>query len=167
MIRRGSFIRNIIRPLKSIGKKRSGQDVTIKQSHGGSGKQGRSIIDGLEADVATLALAYDIDSIADKGLLSKNWQKELPDNSTPYTSTIVFLVKKAIQSRLKTGMIWSRTAYQSSPRIRKHRGARGGTTSPHGHMLIRSIAETRKNRVVYERVVRPCRGVGFGSPAAH
>lgn len=86
---------------KEYWKEKSGQDVTIKQSHGGSGKQGRSIIDGLEADVATLALAYDIDSIADKGLLSKNWQKELPDNSTPYTSTIVFLVKKGNPKQIK------------------------------------------------------------------
>ncbi|MGE6631054.1 sulfate ABC transporter substrate-binding protein [Bacillus sp. NPDC077027] len=75
-------------------KGKTGEDVTIKQSHGGSGKQGRSIIDGLEADVATLALGYDIDAIADSGLLAKEWQKEFPDQSTPYTSTIVFLVKK-------------------------------------------------------------------------
>ncbi len=71
------------------------QTVTIKQSHGGSGKQARAVIDGLDADVVTLALAYDIDEIADKGnLLPKNWQARLPDNSTPYTSTIVFLVRK-------------------------------------------------------------------------
>ncbi len=74
--------------------KQSGQKVTIKQSHGGSGKQSRSVIDGLEADVVTLALAYDIDAIAEKGLLAKDWQKNLPDNSSPYTSTIVFLVRK-------------------------------------------------------------------------
>ncbi len=76
-------------------KARSGQDVTFKMSHGGSGKQSRAIIDGLEADVATLALAYDIDAIAAKGkLLPADWQKALPDNSAPYTSTIVFLVRK-------------------------------------------------------------------------
>ncbi len=76
-------------------KEESGQDVTIQQSHGGSGKQGRAVIDGLEADVVTLALAYDIDAIYGTGnLLAKDWQKRLPENSTPYTSTIVFLVKK-------------------------------------------------------------------------
>jgi sulfate transport system substrate-binding protein len=75
-------------------KKGTGQDVTINQSHGGSGAQARSVIDGLKADVVTLGLAYDIDSIADHGLLSKNWQSRLPDNATPYTSTIVFLVRK-------------------------------------------------------------------------
>lgn len=76
-------------------KGKTGQDVTIRQSHGGSGKQARSVIDGLEADVVTLALAYDIDQIADKaGTLPADWQSRLPDNSSPYTSTIVLLVRK-------------------------------------------------------------------------
>ena len=76
-------------------KNKTGQDVTIRQSHGGSGKQARSVIDGLEADVVTLALAYDIDQIAEKaGSLPTDWQKLLPDNSSPYTSTIVLLVRK-------------------------------------------------------------------------
>jgi sulfate transport system substrate-binding protein len=75
-------------------KEKTGQTITINQSHGGSGKQGRAVIDGLEADVVTLALAYDIDEIAQAGLIGENWQKRLPDNSSPYTSTIVFLVRK-------------------------------------------------------------------------
>ncbi len=76
-------------------KEKSGQNVTVKQSHGGSGKQARAVIDGLEADVVTLALAYDIDAISERGnLLPKNWQSRLPNNSAPYTSTIVFLVRK-------------------------------------------------------------------------
>ena len=75
-------------------KNRTGQDLTINQSHGGSGAQARSVIDGLQADVVTLALAYDIDSIADRGLIAQNWQSRLPNNSTPYTSTVVFLVKR-------------------------------------------------------------------------
>jgi sulfate transport system substrate-binding protein len=74
--------------------KESGKSVEIKQSHGGSGSQARSVIDGLQADVVTLALAYDIDAIANKGLLAKDWQARLPQNSSPYTSTIVFLVRK-------------------------------------------------------------------------
>lgn len=82
--------------------KKTGQPVTIQQSHGGSGKQGRAVIDGLEADVVTLALAYDIDEIANLGgLLSKDWQKKLKDNSTPYTSTIVFLVRKGNPKGIK------------------------------------------------------------------
>ena len=75
-------------------KEKTGQDVIINQSHGGSGKQGRSVIEGLEADVVTLALAYDIDAISDAGLIDSEWQKEFADNSSPYTSTIVFLVRK-------------------------------------------------------------------------
>ena len=74
--------------------KSNGQKVSIKQSHGGSGKQARSVIDGLDADVVTLALAYDIDAIQEKGLINPGWQKRLPHNSSPYTSTIVFLVRK-------------------------------------------------------------------------
>jgi sulfate transport system substrate-binding protein len=76
-------------------KTKTGDNVTIRQSHGGSGKQARSVIDGLEADVVTLALAYDIDAIhAKSGLIPKDWQQRLPHNSAPYTSTIVFLVRK-------------------------------------------------------------------------
>jgi sulfate/thiosulfate-binding protein len=72
----------------------TGKSVEVQQSHGGSSKQGRAVLDGLEADVLTLALAYDIDAVAEGGLLAKDWQKRLPNNSSPYTSTIVFLVRK-------------------------------------------------------------------------
>ena len=82
-------------------KGKSGADVTINQSHGGSGKQARAVIDGLEADVVTLALAYDIDAIAQAGLLARNWQTRLPDHSAPYTSTIVFLVRKGNPKGIK------------------------------------------------------------------
>jgi sulfate transport system substrate-binding protein len=81
--------------------KKSGEKVIIKQSHGGAGKQARAVIDGLEADVVTLALAYDIDAIAEKGLIKPGWQKELPHNSSPYTSTIVFLVRKGNPKNIK------------------------------------------------------------------
>ena len=78
------------------------QDVTFKQSHGGSGKQARGVIDGLDADVVTLALAYDIDAIHDKAkLIPEDWQKRLPHNSSPYTSTIVFLVRKGNPKHIK------------------------------------------------------------------
>ena len=82
-------------------KAETGKSVEIKASHGGSGKQARSVIDGLEADVVTLALAYDIDAIADKGFIAQDWQKRLPDNSSPYTSTIVFLVRKGNPKAIK------------------------------------------------------------------
>jgi sulfate transport system substrate-binding protein len=83
-------------------KAETGEDVTVKQSHGGSGKQARAVIDGLDADVVTLALARDIDGIADKAkLLPADWQKRLAHNSTPYTSTIVFLVRKGNEKGIK------------------------------------------------------------------
>ena len=79
---------------KAEWQKESNQDVVFAQSHGGSGKQARSVREGLEADVVTLALAYDVDEIAQAGLIEPDWQQKFPDNSAPYTSTIVFLVRK-------------------------------------------------------------------------
>ena len=80
---------------------KTGQTVTIRQSHGGSGGQARAVIDGLEADVVTLALAYDIDAVAQAGLTAPAWQKRLPQNSSPYTSTIVFVVRKGNPKGIK------------------------------------------------------------------
>ncbi|MCS6504215.1 sulfate ABC transporter substrate-binding protein [Burkholderia thailandensis] len=82
-------------------KAKTGETVNFKQSHGGSGAQARSVLDGLQADVVTLALAYDIDALANKGLINKDWQKRLPDNASPYTSTIVFLVRKGNPKAIK------------------------------------------------------------------
>ena len=83
-------------------KNRNNEVVTIKQSHGGSGKQARSVIDGLEADVVTLALAYDVDALHEKGkLIPADWQKRLPHNAAPYTSTIVFLVRKGNPKKIR------------------------------------------------------------------
>lgn len=82
-------------------KAQTGESVTFKQSHGGSGAQARSVLDGLQADVVTLALAYDIDALSNKGLIDRNWQKRLPDNASPYTSTIVFLVRKGNPKHIK------------------------------------------------------------------
>ena len=82
-------------------KKRTGQEVSFKQSHGGSGKQARAVASGLQADVVTLALANDIDEIVRSGQIDRNWQKEFPHNSAPYTSTIVFLVRKGNPKQIK------------------------------------------------------------------
>ena len=82
-------------------KAKTGDDVVVKQSHGGSGKQARAVMDGLRADVVTLALAYDIDVLAQAGLIPANWQKRLPNNSSPYTSTIVFVVRKGNPKQIK------------------------------------------------------------------
>ncbi len=81
--------------------KETGKSIEIKQSHGGSGSQARAVIDGLQADVVTLALAYDVDAVAAKGLLPADWQKRLPQNASPYTSTIVFLVRKGNPKGIK------------------------------------------------------------------
>jgi len=85
----------------SAYQKETGKSVEIKQSHGGSGSQARAVIDGLQADVVTLALAYDIDAVAAKGLIPADWQKRLPLNASPYTSTIVFLVRKGNPKGIK------------------------------------------------------------------
>src|SRR5437763_902156 len=82
-------------------KAKTGERVTINQSHGGSGKQARSVIDGLEADVVTLGLGYDVEAIQKAGLIAPNWQKRLPANSAPYTSTIVFLVRTGNPKHIK------------------------------------------------------------------
>jgi sulfate/thiosulfate transport system substrate-binding protein len=81
--------------------KETGKSVEIRQSHGGSGSQARAVIDGLQADIVTLALAYDVDAIAAKGLIPADWQKRLPQNASPYTSTIVFLVRKGNPKAIK------------------------------------------------------------------
>src|SRR5690606_6575137 len=83
-------------------KEKTGDTVQIKQSHGGSGKQARTVIDGIAADVVTLALAPDIDAIAQRGLIAQDWQKRLDRNSSPYTSTIVFLVRKGNPKEITT-----------------------------------------------------------------
>ncbi|MEY2633600.1 MAG: hypothetical protein RIR00_2254 [Pseudomonadota bacterium] len=80
---------------------RTGQSVTLRQSHGGSGKQARAVVDGLEADVVTLALAYDIDALAERQLIPRDWQRRFPHNASPYTSTIVFLVRKGNPKSIK------------------------------------------------------------------
>jgi sulfate/thiosulfate-binding protein len=105
-------------------KKKSGQDVSIRQSHGGSGKQARTVIDGLPADVVTLALAYDIDALVKQGkLLPANWQSRLPNNSSPYTSTIVFLVRKGNPKKIKD---WSDLARQDVSVITPNPKTSGG-----------------------------------------
>lgn len=92
---------NYNKAFSAYWKKETGQKVTIKQSHGGSGKQSRAVLDGLEADVVTLALGYDIDALQEKGLINEGWQSKFDHNSSPYTSTIVFLVRKGNPKGIK------------------------------------------------------------------
>jgi sulfate/thiosulfate-binding protein len=127
-------------------KAKGGEDVKINQSHGGSGKQARSVIDGLEADVVTLALAYDIDAVADKGgLLAKDWQTRLPTNSSPYTSTIVFLVKKGNPKAIKDWDDLVKPGVQViTPNPKTSGGARWNYLAAWGHALNKNNGDQAK-----------------------
>jgi sulfate/thiosulfate transport system substrate-binding protein len=137
-------------------KAEKGVDVTIRQSHGGSGKQARSVIDGLEADVVTLALAYDIDEIADKArLLPAEWQKRLPDNSAPYTSTIVFLVRKGNPRHIKD---WDDIARPGvsviTPNPKTSGGARWNYLAAWGYALRKFGGDQAKAKDFVARIYR-------------
>ncbi|HEU4935938.1 MAG TPA: sulfate ABC transporter substrate-binding protein [Vicinamibacterales bacterium] len=117
-------------------KAKSGQAITIRQSHGGSGGQARAVIDGLEADVVTLALAYDVDAIAQSGLTSTAWQKRFPQNSSPYTSTIVFLVRKGNPKGIKDWGDLSKPGIQIiTPNPKTSGGARWNYLAAWGYAL--------------------------------
>ena len=127
---------------------KSGDKVTINQSHGGSGKQARSVIDGLRADVVTLALAYDVDAIAEKGkLLPLDWQTKLPNHSAPYTSTILFLVRKGNPRGIKD---WSDLAHPGvsviTPNPKTSGGARWNYLAAWGYALKRNNGDEKKAR---------------------
>lgn len=127
-------------------KGKTGQDVTIRQSHGGAGKQARAVIDGLEADVVTLALAYDIDAIAEKtGLMPKDWQTRLPNNSCPYTSTIVFLVRKGNPKGIKDwGDLVKPGVSVITPNPKTSGGARWNILAAWGYVLKQELGDFAK-----------------------
>ncbi|MGH7924119.1 MAG: sulfate ABC transporter substrate-binding protein [Candidatus Binatus sp.] len=127
-------------------KAKTGDDVTINQSHGGSGKQARAVIDGLEADVVTLALAGDIDAIAEKAnLLPANWQSRLPDNSCPYTSTIVLLVRKGNPKKIKDwDDLVKRGIAVITPNPKASGGARWNFLAAWGYALKRNGGDEAK-----------------------
>src|SRR3954469_11489806 len=129
-------------------KAKTGQDVTINQSHGGSGKQARAVIDGLQADVVTLALAYDIDAIAENGkLLPKDWQTRLPSNSAPYTSTIVLLVRKGNPKQIKDWNDLVRPGVSViTPNPKTSGGARWNYLAAWGYALQHSNGDATKAR---------------------
>ena len=135
---------------------KTGDAVTVRQSHGGSGKQARSVIDGLEADVVTLALAYDIDEISAKGgLLPADWQQRLPHNSSPYTSTIVFLVRKGNSKGIKD---WDDLVKPGvsvvTPNPKTSGGARWNYLAAWGYELRRSGGDEAKARDFVARLYR-------------
>ncbi|MDZ4659789.1 MAG: sulfate ABC transporter substrate-binding protein [Bythopirellula sp.] len=127
-------------------KLKTGDDVTIEQSHGGAGKQARAVIDGLEADVVTLALAYDIDAIAEKAqLLDPEWQKELLYNSSPYTSTIVFLVRKGNPKGIKDwGDLTQEGVEIITPNPKTSGGARWNYLAAWGYALKKELGGFEK-----------------------
>ncbi|HET8870965.1 MAG TPA: sulfate ABC transporter substrate-binding protein [Aquabacterium sp.] len=138
-------------------KARTGDDVKVRASHGGSGKQARSVIDGLDADVVTLALAYDIDAIAAKGLIAQNWQSQFKSNSTPYTSTIVFLVRKGNPKRIQTWDDLIKPGYSvitANPKTSG--GARWAYLAAYGYALKQNRGNDAKARdfikALYEHV---------------
>ena len=135
---------------------RTGERVAIKQSHGGSGKQSRSVIDGLDADVVTLALAYDIDAIAEKGkLLPANWQTLLPHNSSPYTSTIVLVVRKGNPKGIKD---WDDLVKPGvsviTPNPKTSGGARWNYLAAWAYELKRTSGDQRKAQEFVARLFR-------------
>jgi len=129
--------------------KDTGKSIEIKQSHGGSGSQARSVIDGLQADVVTLALAYDIDAIASKNLLVKDWQTKLPQNSAPYTSTIVFLVRKGNPKGIKDWDDLIKSGVQViTPNPKTSGGARWNYLAAWGYALKKYGGEDKAKKFV-------------------
>jgi sulfate/thiosulfate transport system substrate-binding protein len=120
----------------SAYQRETGKKIDVKQSHGGSGSQARGVIDGLQADVVTLALAYDIDAISAKGFIDKDWQARLPQNSSPYTSTIVFLVRKGNPKAIKDWDDLAKSGVQVvTPNPKTSGGARWNYLAAWGHSL--------------------------------
>jgi sulfate/thiosulfate-binding protein len=136
-------------------KAKTGNDLTVQQSHGGSGKQARSVVDGLEADVLTLALAYDIDAVAKAGLLPANWQKRLPNNSAPYTSTIVFLVRKGNPKKIKDWNDLARPGVSViTPNPKTSGGARWNYLAAWGHALRNNGNDAAKAQDFVKRIFK-------------
>ena len=146
---------------------RTGERLTVNQSHGGSGKQARAVIDGLEADVVTLALAYDIDAIAQAGLIRPDWQALLPDKSAPYTSTIVFLVRKGNPKGIED---WDDLVKPDLAVITPHPKASGGARwnylAAWGYALRQSGDDEAKAREFVARLYKNVPMLDTGARAA-
>src|SRR6188508_1989848 len=147
--------------------KETGKSVEVKQSHGGSGSQARSVIDGLQADVVTLALAYDIDAIAAKGLIAPDWQKKLPLNAAPYTSTIVFLVRKGNPKGIKD---WDDLIKEDvqviTPNPKTSGGARYNYLAAWGYALLRNGKNDAKAREYVQKFYANAPVLDSGARAA-
>ena len=150
-------------------KAETGKEISVKQSHGGSGKQARSVIDGLEADVVTLALAADIDALnKNGGLVAKDWQKRLPDNSCPYTSTIVFLVRKGNPKGIKD---WEDVVKPGvgviTPSPKTSGGARWNYLAAWGYALRKNHGDEKKAQdfvaKLYQNILKQNLPLGAGA----
>jgi sulfate/thiosulfate transport system substrate-binding protein len=148
-------------------KEETGQTVTIKQSHAGSGSQARAVIDGLEADVVTLALAYDIDAIAEQKLLSEDWQKDFAENSTPYTSTIVFLVRKGNPKGIKD---WNDLIKEDvsviTPNPKTSGGARWNYLAAYGYALQHNNNDDEKAKEFVKNIYKNVEVLDSGARGA-
>ena len=148
-------------------KEETGQTVTIKQSHAGSGSQARAVIDGLEADVVTLALAYDIDAIAEQKLLSKDWQQDFEQNSTPYTSTIVFLVRKGNPKGIKD---WNDLIKEDvsviTPNPKTSGGARWNYLAAYGYALQQNNNDDEKAKEFVKNIYKNVEVLDSGARGA-
>lgn len=134
-------------------KNKGGGGVQVRQSHGGSGKQARSVIDGLDADIVTLALAYDIDAIASRKLIEQNWQKRLPNNSCPYTSTIVFLVRKGNPKGIRDWPDLGRAGVGVvTPNPKTSGGARWNYLAAYGYELKRTGGNEAQARELVRKI---------------
>ena len=130
-------------------KAKTGDDVVVSQSHGGSGKQARAVVDGLEADVVSLALAYDVDAVAKAGLTASDWEGRLANNASPYTSTIVFLVRKGNPKQIKDwGDLVRKDVAIVTPNPKTSGGARWNYLAAWGYALKRSGTEESARQFV-------------------
>ncbi len=148
-------------------KTRSGESITVRQSHGGSGKQARAIADGLEADVATLALAFDLDALAQRDLLPADWQKRLPHNSAPYTSTIVFLVRKGNPKQIRDWADLARPGVAVvMPNPKTSGGARWAYLAAWGYALKQGAADEGQAQEFVRKILRNVPVLDAGARAA-
>ena len=148
-------------------KAKGGEDVTVRMSHGGSGKQARSVIDGLPADVVTLALAGDVDALAQRGLIQPGWQQELPDNSAPYTSTIVFLVRKGNPKAITDWPDLARDGISViTPNPKTSGGARWNYLAAWGYALRQPGGSPEAARAFVEKIFRNVPVLDAGARAA-
>jgi sulfate transport system substrate-binding protein len=148
-------------------KAKTGEAVGLKTSHGGSGKQARAVIDGLEADVVTLALAYDIDALADHKLLGLDWQKKLPNNASPYTSTIVFLVRKGNPKHISNWPDLARSGVDViTPNPKTSGGARWNYLAAWGYALKQPGGNAESAKAFVKRIYANTKVLDSGARGA-